>query len=193
MSWILPQLAQLRARQPGLTLHLYFGSTSDLVTRVRNLEIDCAIGSMRIADAKIDALRLHTEHYVLVGAPALLARRPLRTAADAAAHTLVDENAMLPLFKYWRDAPGGGDRLRFGHTLLMGTIAAIRQMVLAGEGLGVLPLYLVANDLRKHRLVRLFPSVKLLADHFRLVFRGDDARRSLYEAIAGHLRRVPLR
>src|SRR5207237_262606 len=126
----------LRARQPGLTIHLYFGSTADLVTRVRNLEIDCAIGSMRIADAKIDALRLHAEHYVLVGAPALLARRPMRHAEDAAAHTLVDENATLPLFKYWRDAPGGGDRLRFARALLMGTIAAMRHVVLAGEGVG---------------------------------------------------------
>jgi DNA-binding transcriptional LysR family regulator len=193
MSWILPQLHGLCRRQRGLTIHLYFGATADLVWRVRNLEIDCAIGSMRIADPKIDSLRLHVEHYVLVGAPALLARRPLRTAAHAAAHTLVDENAAFPLFKYWRDAAGGGDRLRFGRSLFMGTISAIRATVLAGEGVGVLPLYLVAEDLEAGRLRRLFPSVKLLSDHFRLVFRSDDPRRNLYEAIAAYMQAVPLR
>jgi DNA-binding transcriptional LysR family regulator len=74
----------------------------------------------------------------------------------------------------------------------MGTIAAIRETLLAGEGVGVLPEYLVAADLAAGRLRRLFPSVKLLSDHFRLVFRGDDPRRDLYEAIAGHMQRAPL-
>jgi LysR family glycine cleavage system transcriptional activator len=191
MSWIFPLLPSLRAAYPGLTVHLYFGYL-DLVQRVRTAELDCCVGSMRITDPKLDSLRLHGEDYVFVGSPTLLERQPLRTEAHAAAHTLVDDHAALPLFKYWRDAPGGGDRLRFRHIILMGTIAAMRALVLAGEGVAVLPLYVVADDLRAGRLRRIFPSVALLSDHFRLIFRSDDPRRSVYEAMATQMRAVPL-
>src|SRR5207253_2750597 len=81
-------------------------------------------------------------------------------AAEAAAHTLIDTSAELPLFRYWMDAPEGGDRLRFAAMRQMGTIAAVRELVRAGEGVAVLPLYLVAPDLKDGRLVRILPSVK---------------------------------
>jgi len=35
--------------------------------RVRNLEIDCAIGSMRVGDPRLDSIRLHREDYRFVG------------------------------------------------------------------------------------------------------------------------------
>ena len=76
MSWILPQLPRLRRRHPHLTFNVYFGSGSDILLRVRAGEIDCAVGSMRLDDSKLDALALHREDYVFVGAPQLLARAP---------------------------------------------------------------------------------------------------------------------
>jgi DNA-binding transcriptional LysR family regulator len=193
LSWIVPMLSRLRLGQPGLTLHLYFGSSADLLARVRSVEIDCAVGSMRVTDPKLDSVRLHQERYVFVGQPRLLARNPLRSPADAARHTIVDINAELSLFGYWRDAPGGGDRLRFGQVLRIGTIAAIRELVLAGEGVAVLPAYLVGPELKQRRLVTLFPQVRLLSDYFRLIFRAADPRRSLYEALARTMLTVPLR
>jgi DNA-binding transcriptional LysR family regulator len=193
MSWILPMLPALRAAQPGLTLHMYFGHGADLIRRVHNLEIDCAVGSMSVTDPQLESVRLHPEDYLFVGRPSLLARTPLRTAAHAERHTLIDTNAALSLFRYWRDAPGGGDRLRFGRVVVMTTIAAIRALVLAGDGVAVLPAYLVAPDLRAGRLKRIFPSVKPLSDHFRLLFRTDDLRRATFLRIAETMQRTPLR
>jgi len=118
-----------------------------------------------------------------VGSPRLLRKRPLKRDADAAAHTLIDSTTSMSLFSYFRSAPGGGDRLRFGKVLAMGTIAAIRELVLDGEGVAVLPAYLVQGDLRARRILPVLPSVKLLSDWFRLVFRADDPRRSLYESL----------
>jgi DNA-binding transcriptional LysR family regulator len=192
MSWLVPNLPKLRAAQDGLTVHLYFGSSADLVLRVRNLEIDCAIGSMHLGDPRLDSIRLHREDYRFVGSPRLLKRRPLRRDADAQAHTLIDSTASMSLFGYFRSAPGGGDRLRFKNVLAMGTIAAIRALVLDGEGVGVLPAYLVDPDLRAGRLAPIFPSVKLVSDWFRLVFRADDPRRSLFALLAETLLAEPL-
>ena len=75
----------------------------------------------------------------------------------------------------------------------MGTIAAIRMLVLRGAGIAVLPEYFVAADLAKNRLARVMPKVKLLSDSFRLVFRADDPRRSFYQRMASELLAHPLK
>jgi DNA-binding transcriptional LysR family regulator len=99
----------------------------------------------------------------------------------------------LALFRYWRDGQGGVANMTFGNILQIGTIAAIRALVLQGEGVAVLPAYFVGPDIKARRLVRLFPKVKPLSDFFRLVFRADDPRRSIYERLAEVLVSEPLR
>lgn len=193
MSWIVPELERIHAALPWLDMHLYFGAGQDLLLRVRTMEIDCAVTSSRFADPKLEALRLHREDYALVGSTALLEERPLTRAEHASGHTLLDESAGLPLFRYWRDAPGGGDRLRFQRILRLGGIAAIRRRVLDGAGVAVLPRYLVNADLEARTMRVIFPSIEPLHDWFRLVFRADDPRRALYEKLAAHLVEAPLR
>jgi len=193
LSWLVPLLPRLRKEHPWLTCHLYFGSGPDLVRRVHTLAIDCAVTSTRITDPKLDSLRLHAEAYAFVGQARLLRATPLSRPEHAARHTLIDATEELPLFRYWRDAPGGIDSLAFGQVLRMGTISAIRDMVLRGDGVAVLPEYFVARDLAAHRLARVMPRVKPLSDHFRLVFRTDDPRRSYYTALAATLASAPLR
>jgi len=193
LSWIVPMLPSLARTHPHLTLHLYFGSGQDLLLRVRTREIDVSISSARVEDPKLASLTLHAERYCFVGARRLLARNPLRSAAQARGHVLLDIGVELPLFHYWRHAPGGFDSLEFARVQRLGTIAAIRALVLRGAGVAVLPEYYVRSDLERRRLVRILPTVEPLVDAFRLVFRADDPRRSVYEALAASMRRVPLR
>jgi LysR family transcriptional regulator, glycine cleavage system transcriptional activator len=193
ISWLTPSLRAIERQHPGLSLHLYFGSGPDIMLRVRTLEIDCAVTSNRLADQSLEAIPLHEEHYVFVASPKLLRKTPLRRAEDARLHTLIDASPELPLFGYWRDAAGGGDRLAFGSVMRLGTIAAIRELVLAGEGVAVLPLYLVREDLRRRSLVRVFPKVTPINDWFRLIYRRDDPRSSVYQALANTLLAIPLR
>jgi len=193
LSWVVPQLDAIARAHPSLTIHLYFGSGADLLLRVRTLEVDCAVTSSRLTDPKLDSTRLHPETYLLVGARGLLRKQPLDKAAQAQHHTLLDVSADLPLFRYWRDAPGGGDRLRFAHLRRVGTIAAMRELVLAGKGVAVLPEYLVKPDLKARQMQIVFPDVTPLSDWFRLVFRADDPRRSVYESLAATMLKSPLR
>jgi DNA-binding transcriptional LysR family regulator len=192
LSFLLPLRHAIAAAQPGLTMHFYFGSGPDLLNRLRSREVDAAVTSSRLTDSALEGLRVHAERYVLVAAPGLLAKRPLRRPDDAASHVLVDVDAETPLFRYWRDTPAAPE-LHFARLSRMGTIEAIRQVVLAREGVAVLPRYLVERDLRAKRLVQLFPRTPLLADHFRLVIRADDPRRVIHERIAQVLREAALR
>jgi DNA-binding transcriptional LysR family regulator len=192
MSWVLPQLDALNKVRPSLRLHLYFGSGPDLLARTRALDVDCAITSSRFHDAQLDAARLHREDYALVASAQLLERLPCSKPEHAQRHVLLDISEDLPLLRYYKDAPAGGD-IRFARVDYLGTIGAIRMRALRGTGVAALPEYLVREDLASGRLRRLFPKVKLLHDYFRLVFRANDPRRQLFQDIAAELLTVPLR
>ncbi len=192
ISWLVPILPHLRVAYPTVTFHLYIGSGSDLTNRVRSLDIDCAIASSRLTDPKLDSIRLHQEEYVFVGETELLKKNPFKSAEQSSNHTIVDTTEAMPLFRYWRNAPGGVDSMQFKEVLRMGTIAAILQLVLRGDGVAVLPLYYVEDELKQGRLKKIMPSVKPLSDYFRLIFRGDDPRRSIYESIAKSMLEHPL-
>lgn len=187
MSWIVPMLDDLEANQPGLKLHLYFGSGPDMMDRVRGLDIDCAVSSTRITDAKLDFIKLHREDYVFVASPQLLDEQPLVTRADARHHVLIDTHHILPLYRYWRDAAAAFDDIQFDRVDRMGTIEAIRSRVLACKGVAVLPHYFVGPCLERGELVPVFPEVKPRFDHFRLIFRADDPRKTVYGALAQHM------
>ncbi|MBK8255297.1 MAG: LysR family transcriptional regulator [Polyangiaceae bacterium] len=190
ISWIVPQLDALEKKYPTLGVHLYFGSGPDLILRVRTMEIDCAVTSTRFTDPKLQEIVLCREDYVLVGSPALLCSKPLRKNTDAASHTLLDISAELPLFRYVRDT---GADLRFARVVRLGTIAAIRARALSGAGVAVLPRYFVKQDLEKKKLVRALKDMTPMHDHFRLIFRGDDPRRRIYEELAAFFSKEPLR
>lgn len=192
VSWVLPQLDPLAAALPWLSLNLYFGSGPDLLLRVRTGEIDCAVTSSRFSDPKLDAITLHREDYVFVGAAALLRKKPFLRQEHARAHTLIDASGDLPLFAYVRDTHPNA-RFEFASIQRLGSIGPMRERVLAGAGVAVLPEYLVRTDLARGSLRRVLPSMKPQHDHFRLVFRASDPRRSIFESLAERMLKAPLR
>ena len=181
LSWLLPMLPTLKEVYPQVTIHLYFGSGSDLEARVRTQEIDCAISSRRLNDPGLEGIRIHEERYVLVAAPALLDELPFN-----------DVNRDLPLMHYYSDAPEA-EPLAFRSVRTMGTISAIREVVLGGHGVAVLPEYLIRGDLESGELQTILPQVALLPDHFRLIHRRDDPRSALLRDVAATMATQPLR
>lgn len=193
LSWLLPLLTPIERELPWLRVHLHIGSGLEITERVAALQLDCAITSSPISNARLEAIALHREDYVFVASPKVLAERPFRRVADANAHVLLDTEPSLPLFRYFRDALDAPSDIRFARVVALGTIEAIRRRVIDRAGIAVLPAYLVADDLKKKRLVRVMPKQPLLHDYFRLVFRRDDPRRAVFETLARFLASHPLR
>ncbi|MCA9637199.1 MAG: substrate-binding domain-containing protein, partial [Myxococcales bacterium] len=192
LSWLVPLLDRLREAHPYLTINLYFGSGPELLHRLRVMALDAVITSARLATPLLEALNLHEEAYVFVGARALLRRRPLATPDDAAAHTLLDVDDELPLYRYFAESPAAPGPLRFAAHGFLGLGAAVKARVLGGHGVAVLPRYLVEAELGRGRLLPILPAIPLLSDHFRLVFRRDDPRRAVFEELAATLRATPI-
>ncbi len=193
MSWIVPMLPGLRSALPQLTMHLFFGSGHEITERLRAGLIDCAVTSSQVSDRRLTGARLHEERYAFVAAPGLLRRRPLTSAAEVDQHVLLDIDAGLPLYRYFSEAEGAPSLPRFAGQRFLGLGAAVKAMVLAGEGVAVLPEYMIAGELRMRRLRRLFPKVALRTDFFRLVHRSDDPSAAIYAALAKLLAAAPIR
>jgi LysR family transcriptional regulator, glycine cleavage system transcriptional activator len=192
LSWLTPALTSLRKARPERTLHLYFGDSDDLLSRVRQGALDCAVSSVRLSMPGLRYELLHREDYALVATAGLLARAPLRRPADAGAHTLIDSQPDLPLFRYFLDARPAGEPWAFARIEYMGTIAAVRYRVLEGAGLAVLPRYFVGPDLERGRLKEPLPRAALQHDHFRLIWRVGHQRDADIRSLAGELRALPL-
>lgn len=193
LSWLTPSLRELADARPERTLHLVFGDSADLLARARNALVDAVVTSARLTASGVAYEPLHDEDYAFVGAARLLREHPLGRAEHAGNHVLLDIAADLPLFRYFLDGYGKRASWAFRKVELLGTIGAIRLRALHGAGVAVLPRYFIEPDLRAGRLVRLMSRVNLQRDAFRLIWRTGHPREAELRALAGELRRIPLR
>ncbi len=187
LSWLVPGLPSLEASRPERTLHLYMGDTAALLTRLERGAIDGAVLSARLNRPHIRAALLHEEGYAFV-----TASEGPTTAAEAARFTLIDVTPDLPLFRYLVDVLPPAPAWRFASHRYLGGISAIRQEVLAGRGVAVLPRYFVEPQLACGELVELMPDRPPAGDWFRLLWRADHPKEGELERLAHELRERPL-
>ncbi|MCH9684863.1 MAG: LysR family transcriptional regulator [Deltaproteobacteria bacterium] len=189
ISWVVPTLIELRSSRPHWHVDLVFGSGHEILDRLEAGLVDAIITSAPTARAQWVAKLLHPEHYVFVAAPQTVRDQPLETPEQAAEHVLVDINGDLPLTRYLMTVCPG---LGFADVWRVGTTAAVHQLVLAGQGVAVLPRHVVADDLEGGRLVRLLPEVEPLSDSFRLLYRATSPLAPVLDEFAQQLRERPL-
>lgn len=80
----------------------------------------------------------------------------------------------------------------FSDVRLFGAGEAVRQLARSGQGVAVLPEYLVRADLTAGHLVRLLPHLSLLADSFGLLYPSRSPFERSLNRLAVHLRTRPL-
>ena len=190
MSWLLPAVMKLEKAQPNWQIDLYCGASADILDRLNGGQLDAIVTSAPIAAATHSARVLHPETYQLVASARLARSSPVQKVADCKAHTLLDLDESLPLTRYLTSASTG---IEFGRVRFCGAAGIVLMRVLAGDGIAVLPTYMLERELKAKRLVRLLPKVALLADSFRLISRKSSSASSPLGALAEYLRGCPLR
>lgn len=191
LSWLVPAIIALPPQLAHIEVELYFGSGPDILERLTRGQLDAIITSAPAARREWGAEFLHREEYALVGAPALLAQRPLEVVSQAREHTLLDIDEAMPLARYLVSASSAP--LEFGRVRCCGAGAAILEMTLAGLGVAILPEHMIAASLERGELVRLLPQIQALSDSFRLLFKRDTILARALGQLAAHLRDSPLR
>lgn len=168
--WLLPRLTGFQALHPDIDIRI---SATDKLADTDDPELDLALRYGHPRDAQMippGSTLLFGEVLTPVASPALLARMPLARAADLAQHTLLEEDDHRPSAQYlsWRHwlaerappktAPRGWLYLNYTYQQI--------QAALAGQGVALARLALVAEPLARGELVEPFGSAGRIGSPF---------------------------
>jgi len=122
--------------------------------------VDVAIRIGELEDSSLIARRIGATSMLLCAAPAYLEHHPMPSTVTELAdhHCLLDTN--------YRDGPlwqiGQGidaEVVRVKERIAVNSARAALELLLAGQGIGYLPSFVVAESIVQGRLVQLFPSI----------------------------------
>ena len=161
--WLIPRLEAFQRAHPDIDIRI---DTGDAVVDLDTTDVDLAIRYSKDMDGA--AQKLFGEELVLVASPVLLKNGPpLREPADAALYTLIETGDVhrMPQLEWlsWQRwfAANGCDQLQPPRWLYFNYAHQIVQAALAGQGLAIARLPLVADALAAGHLVEVLPEHRL--------------------------------
>jgi len=171
-EFLLPRLPALHAAQPDLELQIDADGSRAL--RFDDADISIVLGSGPWEH--MQASRLFAQTYVLACAPSLIARQPIRTAADLENQVLLVHRGRRDAWERWAEA-GGIDAPRPRKSISFDTMTEVVHAAERGAGVGLIPLPLTAERLRGRSLVRLLEQSLRTEESYFLLHRRDSGAR----------------
>ncbi len=173
-------------------VHIDFRFTNDPLPALMSDELDIIVDCRQHALAGLERTDLFREEYAVVAAPSYLKGRTVAAPKDLEGQTIIslDKNA-----SWWG---------RFVHAVPRGEQPAFRRETVveinhirgiinaAAEGLGIalLPKYAIAAELRRRRLINLFPEVRVKADLFSIYRKKRKAGLEAGSRVVGYLQQI---
>lgn len=165
LKCIVPLLHEFGVLYPDLTIDLLLtDATVDLFAE----RIDISVRLGLLADSTLIAQQLMRTHYAVCASPQYLKRcGQLERPSDIEHHDCL----LFPLAGFrsrWIFRDSNGDERDIsvrGHTIISNAIA-LQQCAISGMGLALLPHWLIAEDLRDGRLIKVFPDYEVTATNF---------------------------
>jgi DNA-binding transcriptional LysR family regulator len=157
VRFLSPVIAEFLTLNPAVSVDLTSGEQlADLV----ELGLDLAIMAVPPPDSSLVVRRLTPWRHILCCAPAYLETHPApETPADLANHNCI-QYAYYPYGNEWRfegpDHQPVAVRVTGNAISISGDL--LRALTLAGVGIFLAPSFIVSNDVREGRLVRLLPN-----------------------------------
>jgi LysR family glycine cleavage system transcriptional activator len=164
--WLLPRLQAFQQEHPDIDIRI---SAGDQLVDLDDPEIDIALRYCRPEDAPAGARRMFGELLTPVVGRALTDRAP-RRPADLAAHTLLEEDSPLASTEYvsWRRwlQLNGQPQLEPARWLYLNFTYQQVQAALAGQGVALARLALVAESIARAELVEPFGAAARMASPY---------------------------
>ncbi len=152
---LVPALPDLLARHPELRVELI------LLDRNVDLAEEGIDLVLRFTDQPAEGLaarRIAAIHFVPCASPGYLARRGTpRHPSDLAEHNCVRQGHPRPVSAWTFTGPEGLVKVAIDGNAVVSGSEAVRELLLAGLGVGILPGFMVDADLAAGRLVHLLP------------------------------------
>jgi len=157
--WLIPRLATFRAAHPAVEVYV---SADDRLVDLARGDVDVAVRYLTDTGAPADSVRLFGERLLPVASPALVKRGPpLAQPADLARHVLIhldDPGGIMPWLNWpaWL-ASNGQPTLKPAGTMRFSLYDQVIQATVAGQGVALGRIPLIAELLNDGRLVAPFP------------------------------------
>jgi DNA-binding transcriptional LysR family regulator len=147
-----PLVARFVRRHPGI--HVEMLLTSRLLNLVEEA-VDLAVRAGKLDDSSLVARKVGTLEARLLAAPGYLRRKGTpKTVADLGRHDCVLFRTRHGRGSWELTGPKGVERVGVSGSVSADDFAFIRQMLLAGSGIGLVPWTTCAQDIERGRLVR---------------------------------------
>lgn len=183
MSWLYPSVTHLRAKLPNVCYHLHFGSGEEILRQLGIGTLDAVVTSAPLTVRGFGAIELAEEKYVFVATPELA--KSIRTVEDLREQVLIEHDRSFPFMRYVEAQARA--TLRYRDVWFVGSSNAMRESVLGGYGVGIVPLYLVQKAIAEKKLKLILPEIKIDSDHFRIIYRTDRGLEDPIQKLAGAL------
>jgi DNA-binding transcriptional LysR family regulator len=148
-----PVIAEFTALHPDVTLSM---AMSDRMVDLVEQGFDLAIRLVPVPDSSLIVRRIGSYRLLVCGAPDYLASRGIpRTPQDLAGHNCLSF-LQSPWSNEWRfTAPDGEVSIRVSGNLETNSANALRLAAVHGQGLAMMPSFLVVDEIKSGRLVPL--------------------------------------
>lgn len=148
---IASRIAPFLQRYPQVQVDLQLNDQNqDLVSE--GLDVTLRIGELR--DSGLIARHIGTTHRVTLASPAYLAKHPSpQTPQDLAQHNCLLFNLLISQNQWTYEKDGARHSVRIKGNAQSNNSEAVREMVLAGLGIALSPLWLFFDDLKAGRVV----------------------------------------
>jgi DNA-binding transcriptional LysR family regulator len=168
MQGLPPLIARAIERYPGLVIELLLTSRRvDLVEE----GFDLAIRGGRLEDSSLVARKIASTDLGIFAAPAYLARRGRpRALGDLARHDCLTYGTRSGSGSWRLTGPRGEESVAVSGPVACEDMSFLRQMVLAGTGLALLPAQSLNAEVEAGRLVRVLPRYGLQGGGLYLVW-----------------------
>ena len=193
LTWLLPFSNHLNQTDPNLQIDAYAGAGPELENQLKNFQVDCVMVSRHVTDKTIETIPLFFMDFCMAASPSLLEETAFDAPEDSKKHCLIDVDEGLPLFHFFKEAPHAPTIINFKKYHLISSVLAIKQLLVDGKGIAVMPESQIARELRSGELVKIFPDLQLLKDQNRLLYRKDDPRASFFQTLAKKIIGYPIK
>jgi len=166
---IAPALPEFLARYPGITVEM---NLDDRKVDVIEEGFDVSVRITEMPDSSLISRRLAPCRHAIVANRAYLERHGTpRTPEDLRAHNIVSFSYQTSADEWHFLAPDGKSvAVPVGGSMRMNNSLALREAVLHGVGIARMPTFVVHDDLRKKRLVRLLAGHQTLEVSIYVVY-----------------------
>ena len=149
---VLPGLARFAELHPRVRLDV---DLSDRYVDILQEGYDFAVRFAEPQTSGLDAKLVRSVERIICATPAFLRANPIERAADLETDRCLVQRTYAPSLTWSVMEDGTARTLQIKPRMVLSEIYSVYEMTLAGMGAAILPDFLVENDLKSGRLVRL--------------------------------------